>query len=66
MRKPIEADAVKSYGGYIIKVINPRVKPRGLKSEQEIEQIIPDYIIYNDSSFFDLEFKIRKMVEQLS
>lgn len=65
MRKPIEADAVKSYGGYIIKVINPRVKSRGLQSEKEIEQIIPDYIIYNDSSFFDLEFKVKKMVEQL-
>lgn len=65
MRKPVEADAVKSYGGYIVKVINPRVKPRGLASENLIEQIEPDYIIYNDSSFFDLEFKVKKMVEKM-
>ena len=65
MRKPVEADAVRSYGGYIVKVVNPSVKPRGLASENLIEQIEPDYIIYNDSSFFDLEFKIRKMVETI-
>ena len=57
------ADAVKDRGGVIIKVIRPGVKELDHISEQEIDLITADYIIYNDGSFFDLEFKVKKAME---
>lgn len=59
-----EADSIKSRGGILIKTIR-RTKADSHLSEVELDVILPDYEIDNTGSFFDLEFNVKKVLNDL-
>lgn len=59
-----EADYIKFHGGTIIKV-NRITKHDLHPSENELDFIIPDYEISNSGSFFDLEYSVKKILNNL-
>lgn len=68
LRFPNEADHVRSEGGLIIKVVDPR-KDRDdaasqHASELAIDQIVPDVLLLNDGSIDDLNAKVSAILAQ--
>lgn len=59
-----EYDAIKSRGGTIIRV-NRKSNKDTHPSENEIDFMIPDYDTDNNGSFFDLEFKIKGIINDI-
>lgn len=57
-----EAARVQQYGGKVVKVVRSGIESGNHQSETELDCITPDYIIYNDGSFFDLEIAVDKMI----
>jgi len=60
-----ECDAIRSRGGIIVRT-NRKTKHDNHPSENEIDFVIPDYDIDNNGSFFDLEFSITRMMNDIA
>lgn len=66
VRFPNEAKAIKDRGGIIIKVVRDGIESNDTHcSETSINEIIPDFIVHNDSSMQDLVFNIDTLVRHL-
>lgn len=58
-----EAARIKQYGGILVRIIRPNyVVMNNHVTETEMDSITPDYIIYNDGSFHDLQLSVDKMI----
>lgn len=65
-RFPNEAKAVKARGGIVIKVVRPDVKVEDShQSETRIDEIVPDYTLYNDTTLENLVAKVDVLVRLL-
>lgn len=65
-RFPNEAKAVKARGGIVIKVVRPDVKALDShQSETRIDEIAPDYTLYNDTTLENLVAKVDVLVRLL-
>ena len=65
-RFPNEAKAVKARGGIVIKVVRPDVKASDShQSETKIDEIEPDYTIWNDTTLENLVVKVDVLVRLL-
>jgi energy-coupling factor transporter ATP-binding protein EcfA2 len=60
-----ECDSIKSRGGVIVKAIR-KTKHDNHPSENEIDFITPDYEIDNNGSFFDLQFCVNRMMNDIA
>lgn len=59
VRFPSEAQAIKDAGGLVIKVIRPGIVSNDTHaSETEVDNVIADHEIMNDSTLADLKFKV--------
>lgn len=58
-----EAKAIKDRGGIIVRVVRDNVEQDYHKSETEIKEIEPDYIVYNNRSIKDLHDSLAQLVE---
>lgn len=66
VRFPNEAKAIKERGGIVIKVVRPDVESSDShQSETRIDEIVPDYILYNGSTLEYLAAKIDILVRLL-
>ena len=64
-RFPDEIMLIKKYGGKVIKIIRPTYNDNNInihESESYFDSIIPDYEIINDSTFENLENKIKNIL----
>ena len=62
-RFPNEAKAVKARGGIVIKVVRPDVKASDShQSETMIDEIVPDYTLYNDTTLENLVVNVDCLV----
>ena len=65
-RFPNEAKAVKSRGGIVIKVVRDDVKSSDLhQSETQIDEIVPDYTLWNDTTLENLVANVNSLVRLL-
>jgi hypothetical protein len=65
-RFPNEAKAVKARGGIVIKVVRPDVKASDShQSETMIDEIVPDYTLYNDTTLENLVANVDSLVRLL-
>ena len=65
-RFPNEAKAVKARGGIVIKVVRPDVKASDShQSETKIDEIEPDYTIWNDTTLENLVLNVDSLVRLL-
>ena len=65
-RFPNEAKAVKARGGIVIKVVRPDVKAKDShQSETKIDEIEPDYTIWNDTTLENLLLNVDSLVRLL-
>lgn len=65
-RFPNEAKAIKERGGIVIKVVRPDVKAEDShQSETRIDEIVPDYTIYNDTTLDNLVSNVDSLVRLL-
>lgn len=62
-----EAEKVNSLGGFIIKIEGPQrgefLSGQSHASESEIDDIVPDFIVYNTGNVSDFEEKIKEALE---
>lgn len=58
-----EAKAIKDRGGIIVRVVRDNVEQDYHKSETEIKEIEPDYIVYNNRSLKHLHDSLAQLVE---
>ena len=66
-RFPNEAKAVKERGGIVIKVVRPDAKAEDShQSETRIDEIVPDYTLWNDTTLENLEANVDSLVRLLS
>ena len=61
-----EAKAIKDKGGIIVRVVRDNVEHDYHKSETEIKEIQPDYIVYNNKSMKELYDSLAQLVEMWS
>ena len=67
VRFPNEADAIKSRGGFMVRVNRPGVGPvNGHQSETALEDYAFDYVIENDREIEDLAGPVDRIVERIS
>lgn len=65
-RFPNEAKAIKERGGIVIKVVRPDAKAEDShQSETRIDEIVPDYTIYNDTTLDNLVLNVDSLVRLL-
>ena len=65
-RFPNEAKAVKARGGIVIKVVRPDAKAEDThQSETLIDDIVPDYTIWNDTTLENLVLNVESLVKLL-
>lgn len=65
-RFPNEAKAVKARGGIVIKVVRPDVKAEDShQSETRIDEIVPDYTLWNDTTLENLVLNVDSLVRLL-
>lgn len=65
-RFPNEAKAVKARGGIVIKVVRPDVKVEDShQSETRIDEIVPDYTLWNDTTLENLVANVDSLVRLL-
>lgn len=65
-RFPNEAKAVKARGGIVIKVVRPDAKASDShQSETKIDEIEPDYTIWNDTTLENLVLNVDSLVRLL-
>lgn len=65
-RFPNEANAIRKRGGIVIKVVRPDVKAEDShQSETRIDEIVPDYTLYNDTTLENLVAKVDVLVRLL-
>lgn len=61
-----EANAIKKYGGVVVRVNRPGVGPDSdHPSETEMDKIEYDYVIDNDGSIVELELKIDHILQHI-
>lgn len=66
VRFPNEADAIRSLGGVIIRIDNPRLADDDdHASERAMEAIAPDAVVVNDRDVFDLQAEFVHVVGEL-
>lgn len=58
-----EAKAIKDRGGIVIRIVRDNVGQDYHKSETEIKEIAPDYIVYNNKTVKDLYDSLSQLVE---
>lgn len=61
VRFPNEAEALRSVGGVIVKVVRGSQSPMDHPSETEVDSIMSDHLLINNSSESDLHDEIRKL-----
>lgn len=65
-RFPNEAKAVKARGGIVIKVVRPDAKAEDThQSETRIDEIVPDYTLWNDTTLENLVANVDSLVRLL-
>ena len=65
-RFPNEAKAIKARGGIVIKVVRPDVKASDShQSETLIDEIVPDYTLWNDTTLENLVANVDSLVKSL-
>lgn len=64
VRKRIESDMVRSAGGIVIKVVRPDYPVQNLSSESEVDEANYDYLLSNNGTLVDLEYKVCDLYEK--
>lgn len=65
-RFPNEAKAIKARGGIVIKVMRPDAKVEDIhQSETRIDEIVPDYTLWNDTTLENLVLNVDILVRLL-